>query len=424
MAALQPVRGTQDILIGEMRRQRGVIEAARDMAWRYGFDEVATPVFEFSDVFRRTLGEASDIVQKEMYTFTDRSGDELTLRPEGTAGIARAYIAGGWQQHAPVKVFYTGPMFRHERPQKGRMRQFHQVGVELMGSASPWADVETIAMGADFLASLGLSQYTTLELNTIGDPASRARYRDALVAYFSAYKDRLSADSRDRLARNPLRILDSKDPSDREIVAGAPTFDSYLSAEASDFFAAVTEGLGKLGIAYRRNPYLVRGLDYYTHTAFEFTTETLGAQGTVLAGGRYDGLIAQMGGPDTPAIGWAAGIERLAMLAHLGAADEPERPIVVVPQSSRQEGDAFALARDLRGYGLRVEVGFSGNMKKRLQRANRANASYAVLIGSEELGRGEATVRGLDSGEQVAVALERLGPWLAERPGGAAGQAA
>ncbi|HEY9536701.1 MAG TPA: histidine--tRNA ligase, partial [Kiloniellaceae bacterium] len=313
MTSLQPVRGTRDILPDEMRRHRVVVETARALAARYGYHEMATPVFEFTEVFKRTLGETSDVVTKEMYTFSIGDGEQVTLRPEATAGVARALISGGLTQSLPLKVFYNGPMFRHERPQKGRYRQFHQIDVELLGVSEPLADVEIIALGADILAALGLGEHTTLELNTLGDLESRKAYRAALVDYFSAYQDKLSADSRDRLVRNPLRILDSKDQGDRKLIEGAPLFGDYLNQQSRDFFARVLEGLDLLGIGYTLNDRLVRGLDYYTHTAFEFTTTALGAQGTVLAGGRYDGLVETMGGPSVPGIGWAAGVERLSL---------------------------------------------------------------------------------------------------------------
>jgi histidyl-tRNA synthetase len=338
VSSLQPVRGTHDLLPDAMRRHRAVIETARTVAARYGFQEMATPIFEFTEVFKRTLGDTSDIVTKEMYTFAmgagkgsskDEEGATITLRPENTAGVARAFISGGLAQQLPVKVFYAGPMFRHERPQKGRQRQFHQIGIELIGVAQPQADVEVIACGAHILEALGLADAVTLELNTLGDPASRSAYREALVAFFSEHYHALSEDSRDRLSRNPLRILDSKDEGDRRLVAEAPLFEDYLNPESRDFFAAVRAGLDELGIAYTLNPRLVRGLDYYCHTAFEFTTDRLGAQSAVMAGGRYDGLIETMGGPATPGVGWASGVERLAMLL---AEDIPApRPIAVVP---------------------------------------------------------------------------------------------
>jgi histidyl-tRNA synthetase len=413
MAALQPVRGTRDILPDEARQFRHIVDTGRAVCARYGFEEVATPIFEFSEVFRRTLGDTSDIVTKEMYSFTDKGGDEVTLRPEGTAGVARMLISGGLTQNLPLKLFYNGPMFRYERPQKGRFRQFHQIGVELLGVPEPAGDVEAIAMGAAVLDALGVAGNVTLELNTLGNAASRAAYRDVLVAYFTAHADALSEDSRARLARNPLRILDSKEEGDRRIVAGAPDFAESLDAESSDFFAAVRDGLDSVGIAYVLNSRLVRGLDYYCHTAFEFTTDALGAQGTVLAGGRYDGLVEQMGGPHTPGVGWAAGIERLALLA--GEAPDAPRPIAVVPVGAEVERDALTLAETLRRAGFMVELGYRGNLSRRLKRANRLRARAALILGPEEVARGAVTLRDLDSGDQEEVALtaltERLSPY-------------
>ncbi len=412
MRSLQPVRGTHDIMPEEMRRHRRVAETARGLAGRYGFHEIATPIFEFSDVFRRSLGDTSDIVAKEMYTFTDRSGDEVTLRPENTAGVCRAVVSAGLAQQLPLKYFYYGPMFRHERPQKGRLRQFHQIGIELIGVAEPLADIEVIALGSRILAELGIGARVALEINTLGDAESRAAYRGVLVEYLRQHEARLSDDSRRRLERNPLRILDSKDDGDRKIVAGAPLFEGSLNSASRDFFARVCDGLSRLGIAFVHNARLVRGLDYYCHTAFEFTTEALGAQGAVMAGGRYDGLVAEMGGPQIPGVGWAAGVERLAML--LESAPAASRPIAVVPVGPDCEGQALDLAETLRRAGFTVELGYRGNLGKRLKAANRVNARAAVLIGEDELKRAAATVRDLDTGEQAEVPLAALKDRLAQ----------
>ena len=297
---MQPVRGTQDILPDTARRHRQVSETARRLAERYGFAEIATPIFEFTEVFARPIGETTDIVAKEMYTFDDHNGEELALRPENTASVVRAILSNGLIQSIPLKLFYNGPMFRHERPQKGRFRQFHQIGVELIGVAHPQADIEVIALGRRILDELGVGHRIALELNSLGDTISRALYRGDLVKYLSDYASSLSEESRTRLQRNPLRILNSKDPRDQEIASGAPDLIDYLNPESRDFFARVCDGLDQLGIAYSRNPRLVRGLDYYTHTAFEFITADLGAQGTVMGGGRYDGLVETMGGPQCP----------------------------------------------------------------------------------------------------------------------------
>jgi histidyl-tRNA synthetase len=406
VASLQPARGTHDLLPEDFRRHARVIDIARETASLYGFAPIATPIFEFTEVFQRTLGDTSDIVTKEMYTFTDKGGEQVTLRPEGTAGVARALISNGLSQHLPLKYFYAGPMFRYERPQKGRQRQFHQIGVELLGVPGPQADIEVLALGQHILEGLGVWEHTHLELNTLGDPESREAYRKVLVAYFQDHLDRLSGDSRERLHRNPLRILDSKDAGDRALIADAPVFADYLNQASQDFFAAVKAGLDALGIPYIVNPRLVRGLDYYTHTAFEFVTEALGAQGTVMAGGRYDGLVGMMGGPETPGIGWAAGIERLALL--LAETPEAPRPVAIVPVSAAEEPAALALADRLRRAGHAVEFGYGGNVGKRMKRANKLNARAAILLGESELARQVATLRDLDSGEQVEVPLEQL----------------
>ena len=411
MAKLQPVRGTRDLLPEDVRRHRHVVETARKIAGRYGFDEISPPIIEFSEVFRRTLGDTSDIVTKEMYTFTDRSGEEITLRPEATAGIARAFISGGLSQQLPLKYFCSGPMFRYERPQKGRLRQFHQVDVEILGVAEALADIEIVALASQFLGALGVQQRTTLELNSLGDTASRDAYRKVLIEYFDQHRDALSEDSRQRLKRNPLRILDSKDEGDIRLVAAAPTFSDHLTKEAVAYFAEVRDGLDALGIAYVINPHLVRGLDYYCHTAFEFTTEALGAQGAVIAGGRYDGLVESMGGPPTPGTGWAAGVERLAML--IDAPPPPPRPAALVPLGEAAERRAMILAHSLRAEGFVVELGYRGNLSRRLKRADRLGARVAVLIGDDELAREAATVRDLDTGEQVEVPLARLADHLA-----------
>jgi histidyl-tRNA synthetase len=413
MSKLQPARGTRDILGEEMRRQRHVAETARAVSELYGYQEIATPIFEFSEVFKRTLGDTSDIVTKEMYSFTDNGGETITLRPENTAGVARAVISGGLAQNVPLKFFYAGPMFRYERPQKGRYRQFHQIGIELIGVAEPLADVEVIAAGAHILDRLGVLQHTVLELNTLGDQESRAAYRTALVDYMRKHVDKLSADSRARLDRNPLRILDSKEESDTAIVRAAPQLKEFLNEKSRVFFDAVRRGLDALGIAHQWNGFLVRGLDYYAHTAFEFKTDKLGAQSAVMAGGRYDGLIAQMGGPELPGVGWAAGIERLAML--LEQAPEAVRPIAIVPIGAEAEHAAIKLSSELRHGGFTVELGYRGNVSKRMKDANKVRARAAVLIGEDELKKGAATVRDLDTGEQAEVPLaalkDRLAPY-------------
>ncbi|MBS0519300.1 MAG: histidine--tRNA ligase [Proteobacteria bacterium] len=407
MSKLQPVRGTHDLLPDEYRRFAHVVDAARDVARLYGYREMATPIFEFTELFARGIGETTDVVSKEMYTFSDRGNESLTLRPEYTAGICRAFISNGeLAQQLPLKIFAAGPMFRYERPQKGRQRQFHQIDVEVLGAPEPGADIEVISLAADILERLGILDRCVLKINSLGDPESRLAYRNVLYNYYVAHESRLSEDSRNRLVRNPLRILDSKDEGDKEINAGAPSFADHLNEASRSFFAAVKEGLAAAGIAFEVDPGLVRGLDYYTHTAFEFVTAHIGAQGTVLGGGRYDGLIAELGGPPTAGIGWAGGIERLMMLAN-----EPAplpRPVVIAPLGPAAEAKALGLARTLRRAGIAVEQDYRGNMKRRMQRANKLNARAAVIIGDDELAKGVAQVKDLDSGAQQEVALDRL----------------
>jgi len=382
------------------------VVAAFDRVRRlYGFKRVEVPVLEHSDVFARTMGETTDVVSKEMYSFEDKSGESVTMRPEFTAGIARAFLSEGWQQHAPLKVATHGPAFRYERPQKGRFRQFHQLDAEIIGAAEAAADVELLALGDQLLKELGITG-VMLKLNTLGDAPTREAWRSALVEHFRSSVDSLSEDSRDRLERNPLRILDSKDPRDKAIAEAAPSIDDYLTPEASDFFDQVKTGLEAAGVQWVRDPRLVRGLDYYRHTAFEFVTDRLGAQGAVIAGGRYDGLIEALGGPHTPAVGWAAGIERLAMLID---APEPERPsVVVVPLGERAELAGAGIVAGLRREGVASDMAYRGNMKKRLSRANAAGAKYALIIGDDELDRGEAQLKNLASGEQRSVSLDLI----------------
>jgi histidyl-tRNA synthetase len=410
MPALQPVRGTSDLIGDDARRHAHVVAAAQQIAGTYGFDAWATPIFENTAVFARTLGDTSDVVTKEMYSFTDRGGDSLTLRPEGTAGVCRALVSNGLTQSLPQKVFYHGPMFRYERPQKGRYRQFHQIGLELIGPAEPLADAEVIACGWDILQAVGVAADTILELNTLGDQESRHAYRAALVAYFSDHRAALSEDSQMRLERNPLRILDSKDPADRALVADAPTIEAYLTPAAATFYHGVRTHLATFRVPFRENPRIVRGLDYYSHTAFEFVTTRLGTQGTVLAGGRYDGLVAEMGGPPTPAVGWAAGIERLSMLA--GALPPRPAPIALIPVGDAAEAAAIGVLQALRRAGLRAEMSYRGNVKRRMERANKIGARAAIILGEEELARGIAQVKFLATGDQTEIALPDLPTYL------------
>jgi histidyl-tRNA synthetase len=408
---LQPVRGTRDLIGEDHRRFQHVIDTARRAAAGYGFEEWATPIFEDTRVFARTLGDTSDVVTKEMYTFTDRGGDSVTLRPEYTAGICRALVSNGLTQSLPQKIFAAGPMFRYERPQKGRYRQFHQIDAELIGVAEPLADAEVIALGWDILTALGVAKDTVLEINTLGDRESRERYRTALVEYFARAGDELSEDSRIRLERNPLRILDSKDPGDKKLVAFAPTIDEHLTESARTFYERLKDHLARFGVPFVENPRIVRGLDYYNHTAFEFVTTALGAQGTVMAGGRYDGLVEQMGGPPTPGVGWAAGIERLSLL--LAEPPAAPRPVAIIPVGEAAEAAALDVLQSLRHAGIRAEMGYRGNLKRRMEQANKRHARVAVILGEAELARGVAQVKDLASGEQSELPLAELAARLA-----------
>jgi histidyl-tRNA synthetase len=407
---LQPPRGTHDLIGEDQRRHAHVVDTARRIAASYGFDEWSTPIFEDTRVFSRTLGETSDVVTKEMYTFDDRGGDSVTLRPEATAGICRALVTNGLTQSLPQKIFFAGPMFRYERPQKGRYRQFHQIDIELIGPSEPLADAEVIACGWATLQALGVAGDTVLEINTLGDKDSRAAYRDALVSYFTQHQAALSQDSLARLDRNPLRILDSKDESDRRVIANAPVIAGHLTDAAAAFYAGVRTWLDRFGVPYRENPRIVRGLDYYGHTAFEFVTSKLGAQGTVMGGGRYDGLVQEMGGPPTPAVGWAAGIERLAMLL-----DDPPKapsPVAVVPIGEAAEAAALGILQELRAQGVRAEMAYRGNLRRRMERANRIGARVAVILGEDDLAQGVAQVKDLTTGAQEAVALTDIAAQL------------
>lgn len=416
MSQLQPARGTHDLIGEEFRRHHRVIEVARRIATLYGFEEWATPIFEDTRVFSRGLGDTSDVVSKEMYSFEDRGGESVTLRPENTAGVCRALVSNGLTQGGlPRKVFYAGPMFRYERPQKGRYRQFHQIGVEVLGSPEPLADAEVIACGWQIQQELGIEDGTVLEINTLGDAASRDAYRAALVAYFSAHREALSPDSQTRLEKNPLRILDSKDAGDRTLITDAPTIFDHLTPEAAGFFETVQRHLARFGVPFRVNPRIVRGLDYYSHTAFEFVTERLGAQGTVMAGGRYNGLVEEMGGPPTPSVGWAAGVERLSLLVEVAGLTPPApRPVAVIPVGEAAEGPALDVLQALRLRGVVAEIAYRGNTKRRMERANRIGAGAAVILGPDELAEGMAVVRNLDQGSQQRVPLTEVVRALAE----------
>jgi histidyl-tRNA synthetase len=410
MSELQPVRGTRDLLPDECRKFRHVEETAAKIASLYGFDEIETPILESSAVFKRTLGDTSDIVTKEMYAFKDLGGDELVLRPEGTAGVARSFISEGLSQLTPLKLFYRGPMFRYERPQKGRYRQFYQIGVELLGVEKAQADVEVIALAHQLLSRLPFVDEAKgtirLHLNTIGDAESRAAFREKLVAYLTTRKSELSEDSLKRLEKNPLRILDSKDDGDKKVIAGAPRLADCLNDVSRKFFDEVQAGLKRLNIPFQIDDNLVRGLDYYCHTVFEFSTTALGAQNAVCAGGRYDGLISDLGGPKTAGVGWASGVDRLALM--LKDIELTEKPVAIIPMGDDAEAVGLVIAQLLRQTGIRVDMGYSGNMQKRMKRADKLGSTHALILGSTELEQKILQVKNLSTGEQREVSLSDL----------------
>ena len=409
MSTPQPVRGTQSLLGEDADRLAAVIGAFERVRRLYGFKRVEVPTIEHTAVFARTIGETTDVVSKEMYSLEDRGGESITLRPEFTAGICRAYLSEDWQQYAPLKVATHGSAFRYERPQKGRFREFHQLDAEIIGAAEPQADVEILAFADQLLKELGVDPL--LQLNTLGDAETRGAWRAALLEHFRGHSGALSDDSRDRIERNPLRILDSKAHQDWPVIDSAPAIDEYLTGEAADFFGQVTEGLDAAGVAWERAPRLVRGLDYYRHTAFEFVTDKLGAQGTVLAGGRYDGLIESLGGPHTPAVGWAAGIERLAMMIEAPAPEQPD--IVIVPLGAHAEKEARKILTGLRREGVAADMAYRGNIKKRMSKANAAGARFALILGDDELASGEAQLKELATGEQRKISLDLIGQAIA-----------
>ncbi|PWU21302.1 MAG: histidine--tRNA ligase [Bdellovibrio sp.] len=410
---LQAVRGTQDLLADECRRFRWLDETAWEIARRFGYEEIRTPIFEFSEVFHRTLGETSDMVAKETYTFADRGGDLITLRPEGTAGIARAFISNGLAQLLPLKYYYFGPMFRYERPQKGRHRQFHQIGVESLGAEDPLADVECISLAHLMLKEFGLEGRVKLEINFLGDAESRSRHREKLVSYLSGFRSELSPDSQVRLEKNPLRILDSKEAQDREILENAPRLSDFLNPFSKQFAEGVLAGLSGLGIPYVANENLVRGIDYYTHTVFEFTCPELGAQSAVLAGGRYNGLIQLMGGHETPGVGFAAGVERLALLLSSDRVESRATLIAVMAVDESTEAACAKLTFDLRQEGAFTSEHLRGaNLGKKMKRAAKLGARFAIILGSDEVRNNQVTVKVMTTGGQKTILADDLRQFL------------
>ena len=394
---LQAVRGMNDIVPPMSAAWREFESTVAALLSSYGYSEIRLPLVEQSAVFKRSIGDATDIVQKEMYTFADRNGDSLTLRPEGTAGCVRAVLQNGLLQHTPLRLWYAGPMFRHERPQRGRHRQFHQIGVEAFGAVGPDIDAEVILMTARLWRALGIGNLR-LEMNSLGSGAARARYRETLTLYFRDCFDALDQDSRDRLERNPLRILDSKNPAMRELIDGAPSLAEHLDDESHVHFETLCGTLAANGVEVHRNPRLVRGLDYYSKTVFEWITSELGAQGTVCAGGRYDALVELMGGKPTPAIGFAMGVERLLELraAHSQVSNGPA--VYVSATGEHLDAEAVQLAELLRSrlpaMQIVLHVG-GGSLKSRMKKADKSGAMVALLLGEDEMASGTVTVKPL-----------------------------
>lgn len=408
---LQPVRGTKDLFGDEIKTFNHIISTAKKKSEFFGFEELQTPIFEFSEIFERNLGEASDIVAKEVYKFQDRSENFITLRPEFTAGVVRALISNGeLQQVLPRKFFSYGPIFRYDRPQKGRQRQFNQINFEVFGEDNYFCDVESILLAASILKELGVLDKTVLEINSLGCAETKKNYEVALTEYFTKFKNDLSNDSQNRLEKNPLRILDSKDSRDIDLLADAPEISKFFSDEAKSRFDSILNLLNKFGVKYRVNQRLVRGLDYYTSTVFEFTMNHEGAQNTVLAGGRYDNLVEKMSGKKVPAIGFAAGVERLMLLASLKL--EKARPIAVNYISENEKTYAFEIAQKLRCAGFVVEFIFDGNFKKQMKRASQNNSRFVVIIGEDEMKKGEVSVKDFDNSKEQKVKQELLAHYL------------
>lgn len=406
MEKLQSVRGTKDLFAEDYTKHEAIINIAKKVADLYSYQGISLPIFEFASVFKRSLGETSDVVGKEMYSFLDKGNEEITLRPEFTAGICRAYISNGMKHLLPLKLFTHGPLFRYERPQKGRQRQFHQLNYEFLGEATPEIDAEVISMACNLLSQLNILKNTTLELNSLGCSDTRKAYQNALVAYLQKYEADLSHDSKIRLHKNPMRILDSKDEGDHRIIVDAPKIKDYFTKDSADFFNKLQEYLNILGIKYNLNSRLVRGLDYYNHTAFEFVTTELGAQGTVLGGGRYNGLIKLMGGDDIPGIGFAAGIERLALLYN--SAENKQRSYAILPLEDKLMNIAIKLADQLRAKNIPIHLEYGIKFDKALKNAVKSNCSFAIFIGEEELKNNSIKLKNLDTRIEETIEIEKL----------------
>ena len=401
MSKIQSVRGTKDIYSSTMRNYNYIINEARFVSELFGYEEASFPIFERAEVFSRPLGVSSDVVSKETYTFEDRGGENITLRPEGTAGVMRSILSEGKINDLPLRLFYSGPMFRYERPQKGRLRQFVQIGIESIGNHGPLEDAEVIACGASLLQRLGFQQDCVLNINSLGDEESRALYRKSLVDYFSKNLDKLSPLSQSRLSMNPLRILDSKEQQDQEVIYKAPLFSSYLNNLSIDHFEKVKSFLNTSGIEYSHNEKLVRGLDYYSHTTFEFVTTKLGSQGTVLGGGRYDGLSEMLGGPSIPAVGFAAGVDRLVMLS--SNLDETSGIISILPVEEENFTYCYNLLNIFRENDIKCEIFKGGNLSKNLKKISKKNRKLIIIVGDDEIQKKQVILKDLSSGEQQKI---------------------
>lgn len=406
--SLRPVRGMKDLMPEEFLVHDHIIRTSKEIGECYGFKSFSSPIVEYTGVFARTLGDESDVVSKEMYSFPDKGGDSLTLRPEFTAGVMRSVISNKLQSQLPLKLFSYGPVFRYDRPQKGRYRQFNQINFEALGVGTPESDAEIIALAQQILTELEIDKQVTLELNSLGCLHTKQAYQKALFEYFTQYEAELSEDSKRRLHKNPMRILDSKDKQDQKIGQDAPLMSAFYSKEAEEYFNKVRSSLELLDINYSINPKLVRGLDYYSHTAFEFTTNSIDAERaiTILAGGRYDGLAEIMGSKPFPAIGFAAGIERLALMREFTL--NTSREVAIIPIGDENFEVAFKLANTLRQNKIAASIYSQGKVGKRMQAAVKANSKYAIIMGSDEIAQGVVKFKKLDAEEEVTLAFDDL----------------
>ena len=406
MTQINPVRGTKDLLPKEKYLFNRIISISKKTAELYGYLDIETPIFEKSDVFSKPLGQTSDVVSKETYNFKDRNDELLTLRPEGTAAIMRAVLSNSLTQNLPLRWFYSGPMFRYERPQKGRMRQFHQIGCELIGSYSYLSDLEIISCSVRILKSLGLLKFCTLKINTLGDIESRKKYKEKLISYFKQNQRKLSEDSQRRLFLNPLRILDSKSTKDKEIIKNAPVLTEFLNLESREHYKKVLDTMKSLNVVYEEDNFLVRGLDYYTHTVFEFVTDKLGSQGTVLGGGRYNGLAEKLGGKNIPGVGFSAGIERIALIYE----DEQikNNKIALICLDDNNTVEMLKISEKIRNSNIFCILIEKGNLNKKMKVANKLGCNFVVICGPNEFKKGEYVLKDMDNGKQRLLKIKNI----------------